>query len=135
MSDHLPPRAPVASLRSLAGDALLELTIRGSSMSPALSDGDAVRVRPDRRALPGDVVLFRRGPAGPLVAHRVLGLYRRRGEWRLVARGDALGRADAPTPWKEVVGRLDVPASPWTRLVALARFAAWGARRARESFR
>ncbi len=97
-------------------------------MGSALPDGSAVRVGA-RRPWPGDVVVVR-SRDGSLVAHRLLGAYRRDGRLRLVTRGDAVARTDAPVCATRLVGVADVSVPAGTRALAAARFAAWAVRAA-----
>ncbi len=96
-------------------------------MGSALADGSVVRVRA-RRAWPGDVVVVR-AHGEHLVVHRLLGFYRQGGQVRLVTRGDAAARADAPVASTRLVGVADVPVPAHARARAATRFAAWAIRR------
>jgi hypothetical protein len=92
-------------------------------MGSALPDGSAVRVGA-RRPWPGDVVVVR-SRDGSLLVHRLLGSYRRDGRLRLVTRGDAVARTDAPVCASQLVGVADVRVRAGARALAAARFAAW----------
>lgn len=118
--------APAGLLRALAAEGPVPVSVRGLSMGGALADGTRLQIH-DRRPLPGDVVVFRSG-GGPLLAHRLLGLYRRRGEWHLVTRGDAADRADPPVRETALVGVADVTVPLRTRLLSIASFLRWAVR-------
>src|SRR6476661_8888754 len=101
MQPKLPPvhQTSVQGLSGFAADGGVQLTIRGSCMSPLINDGASVLVRSRRRYLPGDVIVFRT-PAGDLAAHRLLG-------WRpagLVTKGDHCSIHDAPVQRDAIVG-------------------------------
>jgi len=78
-----------------------ELPLRGSSMTPALCDGDRLEVRPLAQApAPGEIVVARRGQR--LVTHRVVHV-RPDG---VVTRGDACAKDDPPIPPAALLGRV-----------------------------
>ncbi|HEX6850421.1 MAG TPA: S24/S26 family peptidase [Candidatus Polarisedimenticolaceae bacterium] len=100
--------AAISLLGERAGRAVFE--VRGRSMRPTLSDGDAVLVvLADRRIRPGDLAVFRLG--GDAVVHRCVRV-RREG---LVFRGDGREALDPLVAVPEVLGRV----------VALRRSGAW----------
>lgn len=75
---------------------------RGTSMEPALRDGDlvsVVRAHPDRIGV-GDVICYEPEP-GRLVLHRVVA----RGATYFVTRGDALGWVER-VPFARVLGQV-----------------------------
>lgn len=75
--------------------------VRGSSMSPALREGDEVLLTLERApVLPGDVVVTR-GPSGNLILHRVIAS----GPDAVVTRGDACLHDDQPVPPARVLFR------------------------------
>ena len=79
----------------------------GSSMAPAILDGDAITVEPVEagRLRRGDVVLARRGTT--VVAHRLIGRRRRPdGGLALLLRGDAAAGDDSPVPASDLLGRV-----------------------------
>lgn len=83
----------------------LPVQVRGSCMTPLLDDGDILQVHTQRWYWPGDVVVFR-GPAGGYLVHRVLGVYRRAGQWRWLTRADRARYNDAATPHNELLGKV-----------------------------
>lgn len=114
----------------------------GSSMAPAILDGDTITVEPvaAERLRPGDVLLVRRG-AG-VVAHRLVRRSQRTdGGPHVLLRGDAADSDDAPVPATDLLGRVveveraesRTNPSAWrARLMALLRSLA---RRLRRHFR
>jgi hypothetical protein len=74
----------------------------GSSMVPALRDGDRLRIEPVAHGtlMLGDIVVARRGPR--LVAHRLIALR----DGIATTRGDACVQEDAPISQTEIVGRV-----------------------------
>jgi signal peptidase I len=109
------------ALRDLARGEDVTLRVRGDCMEPLFRDGDSVTVRARRAYLPGDVVVFRRR-GGDLAAHRVLGLRRVEGMPALVTRGDRCVEHDAPVPFDEIIGAIQLPVAISTRIVAVSRF-------------
>lgn len=107
----------------------VEVAVRGGSMAPTLASGSRVRVARARSLWPGDVVVFR-SVDGPLVAHRLLGALRRRGEWYLLTKGDAASAFDDFVPVAAVVGTLPVTVSVRRRARALLDFARYALRAA-----
>ncbi len=53
----------------------LLFTVKGNSMLPTLSAGDAVRVNPDRAPALSDLVCFRIPPLPEVFIHRVVAVY------------------------------------------------------------
>lgn len=113
--------AVARALTELAADGGFVATVRGGSMGARLPEGTRVVVRGRRRLLPGDVVVFRNGPA--LVVHRLLGLSRGRRGWRLLTKGDAMRSPDGWVDARRLVGVAEVPCSAADRLAAAAGFA------------
>ncbi len=125
-----------AALAGMAAEAPIELVVRGSSMAPHLREGDRVLIAGATRYRAGDLLVFRNS-VGDLVAHRLLGTRRWRGELRFVLRGDATPAADGLVPLAAIVGRVvggGIPrrlvSVPWhDRLRARWRFLAYVASR------
>ena len=116
ISDHLHD-----ALRQLATEAL-PVRIAGACMHPHVQDGARVRVRAARWYWPGDVVVYRNGQ-GMLVAHRLLGYYRRQGCWRLLIQADTARRPDQGVPLEQVLGKAaEVKINLRQRLWALSRY-------------
>lgn len=124
-SFHLP------ALQSLAAETPLPMRVRGDCMAPLVQDGAWVAIGgPADRYWPGDVVAVRTAGRG-LALHRVLGAYRRRGEWRYLTQGDRALGPDRAVTGAEILGRLNsgdcsprlIQVPPWHRARALGRFA------------
>lgn len=122
-----------AALASMAAESPIELVVRGTSMAPLLREGVRVQIARAARYHPGEILVFRNS-VGDLVAHRLLGTRRSRGELRFVLRGDAAPAADGLVPLAAIVGRVvggEVPRRlvevPWRdRWRARWRFLAYG---------
>src|SRR5262249_25836129 len=80
------------------------IALSGLSMSPALRDGDWLRVTPlvaaEPPPRPGEVVVLNVGAR--LVAHRLVEL---KGGWAWT-RGDACRSSDSPVPAESLLGRV-----------------------------
>jgi len=68
-------------------------------MMPFLRQGDTVSISPGQGCQIGDTVLYRAGEA--LVLHRVV----IKKDGRIISKGDALGRLDAPVTPEQILGR------------------------------
>jgi hypothetical protein len=123
------------ALAAWTREAPLSLELRGGSMAPTLPERGRVRVAAPGHLWPGDILVVA-DAHGQLVAHRLLGAYRRHGR-RLVLRGDAAPSYDAPLAPEQVIGRVVwaegrgalVPVPLGARLRAMAGFAAFVASR------
>jgi len=124
-----------AALAAWTREAPLSLELRGGSMAPTLPEHGHVRVAAPGKLWPGDILVVA-DAHGQLVAHRLLGSYRRHGR-RLVLRGDAAPGFDAPVAADRVIGRVvwaegrgDLEPVPLrTRLRAMTGFAVFVASR------
>lgn len=122
-----------AALAEMAGEAPIELVVRGTSMAPLLAEGSRIQVARAERYRAGDLLVFKNS-VGDLVAHRLLGTRRSHGELRFVLRGDATPAADGLVPLAAILGRVvggEIPrrlfAVPWQdRWRARWRFLAYG---------
>lgn len=84
----------------------------GVSMLPTIFPGAEVELEPSpERVAPGDVLLARVGERR-LVLHRLIEL---RPDGRLLLKGDALGRPDAPVAATSVLGRAVWVSAGWPR--------------------
>jgi signal peptidase I len=80
----------------------LWIKVKGSSMAPALRDGDEVLVAPlSSPPVPGDVVVGRR--RGGVFLHRVV----RSGATAIVTRGDACPAEDPPLELRNILLRAE----------------------------
>jgi hypothetical protein len=118
------------TLRELAREAPLRVTIAGGCMAPGIADGATLEVAPASFYWPGEVIVFRRGD-GRLVAHRVIGF--RLGKW-LFTQADASAAPDSVVKPADVVGRALVKVSIADRARSLAAFARLAASRLRSRF-
>lgn len=101
----------------MAAEAPIEFVVRGTSMAPLLRDGDRLHVAKARTYRAGDLLVFRNS-VGDLVAHRLLGRRRWRGETRYVLRGDASPAPDGAVLAEAILGRVVGGAIP-RRLVVI----------------
>jgi hypothetical protein len=130
--DSEPSISRLLALQALATETPLPMRVRGDCMAPLVQDGAWVAIAgPASRYWPGDVVALRTTGRG-LALHRVLGAYRRRGEWRYLTQGDRALRPDRAVTATEILGRVGggdcsprlIQVPTWHRLRALGRFAA-----------
>jgi signal peptidase I len=85
----------------------VELRMSGSSMRPAIEDGDVITVEPitDDPIRQGDIVLYH-SRFDTAVIHRVVRVERSSSERAVVTRGDAASHNDGPVPIHRVLGRV-----------------------------
>ena len=85
----------------------VELRMSGSSMRPAIEDGDIITVEPitDDPIRQGDIVLYH-SRFDTAVIHRVVRVERPSSERAIVTRGDAASHSDGPVPIHRVLGRV-----------------------------
>jgi hypothetical protein len=122
---------------ALTTGAVVRFSAEGTSMHPAISDGDVITiaaVSPDE-VVRGDVLLYRNDKR--VLAHRVVEVTTRGVERVFRLRGDARDTSDPPVGAEAVVGKVisvsrDGRAAPWRRrarrLRRPARTAASGAK-------
>lgn len=123
------------ALRTALSAKPIAARVNGHCMTPWLRDGATVHLSaPMSFYWPGDVVVVSLG-AGRYAVHRVIGCYRRQGEWRYVTQGDRALRPDPAVTGAQILGRIAggecspevVRVPPWHRLRACARFLAYAA--------
>jgi hypothetical protein len=85
----------------------LEIRMSGSSMSPAIEDGDIITVEPipDSRVSPGDIILYQ-SRYDTAVIHRVIRVERSQSDRSVLTRGDAAAQTDVPVLLEKVLGRV-----------------------------
>jgi signal peptidase I len=85
----------------------IELRMSGSSMVPAIEDGDIITLEPvsDDPIKQGDIVLYH-SRFDTAVIHRVVRLERSSSERCVVTRGDAASHNDTPVPLHRILGRV-----------------------------
>jgi hypothetical protein len=91
---------------ALAMGAVVRFRAEGTSMHPAIHDGDEITVAPISTAevVKGDVLLCRHGHR--MLAHRVVGIIGHGADRCFDLRGDAKAGCDAPVRADAVVGRV-----------------------------
>jgi len=95
------------TMRLLEEGLSVRFRANGSSMRPAIEDGDLITVGPvgEDAIRPGDVILYRRGRRP--IAHRVQRVVvDADGAVAVVARGDGKAADDAPVALDQVLGRV-----------------------------
>jgi len=93
------------SLRSLANEQPIPVTVSGDCMAPLFSDGACLLVSPEKIYWPGDIIVFRRWD-NQLVSHRLLAFYRRHGEMRYLTQPDSGTRHDSPITIDHILGKV-----------------------------
>ena len=85
----------------------VELRMSGSSMSPAIEDGDIITLEPvaEDPIKQGDIVLYQ-SRMDTAVIHRIIRLERSSAERCIVTRGDAASHNDTPVPLHRILGRV-----------------------------
>jgi signal peptidase I len=87
----------------------IEMRMSGSSMRPAIEDGDVITIEPikDEPVRSGDIVLYQsRFDTG--VIHRVVRIERSSAGRLVLTRGDAASQNDLPVPVHRILGRVKV---------------------------
>lgn len=87
----------------------LEIRMSGSSMRPALEDGDVITIEPvsETPLRAGDVVLYQ-SRYDTAVIHRVVRIDRSADERLVITRGDAALQNDPPVPIGRILGRVQL---------------------------
>lgn len=99
------PDRVVSALREWAAETPLAVRIQGDCMAPLLKSGATVHIIRQRFYPPGDVVVVHT-PDGRLLAHRLLGCYRRRRQWRWLTQADSALWPDGAVPMERVLGKV-----------------------------
>jgi len=105
MSKDFFNRKRLAAIRSVAAERPVRVRITGNCMAPHLRDSACVWVQSKRWYWPGDV-LVTRSRFGGLVAHRLIGTYRRHGASRWLTQADSAPRPDCAVTAAEIVGKI-----------------------------
>jgi hypothetical protein len=108
-------------LKEAAADDL-QLALRGDCMTPNLQDGSNIKIRNTGFYWPGDVLVYR-DQHDHLFAHRLLGYYRRQGNWRFLVQADNARRPDMGLQASQVIGKvISAPISLRHRMNAAWRY-------------
>lgn len=129
---RVPASRLLEPLRAIAAESMISARVNGNCMSPLLTDGARIEIRPRRLYLPGDLLAFAHG-SGTFFVHRFLG-YAWAGRLLLVTQADSASRRDGPVDPRQVLGRVcggEVPRRavaipPADRLRAVGLWAKWG---------
>jgi hypothetical protein len=91
-------------------------------MTPGLRNGSNVKVRSTRFYWPGDVLVYR-DRNDQLLAHRLIGYYRREGKWKCLIQADNARRPDSGVLSEQVIGKVvSTPVSLRQRTSAAWRY-------------
>jgi hypothetical protein len=108
-------------LKEVAADDL-QLPLSGDCMTPCLPNGSNIMVRSTGVYWPGDVLVYR-DRDNRLLAHRLLGYYRRQGNWRYLIQADNALRPDMGVVASQVIGKvISTPVSLRHRISAAWRY-------------
>jgi hypothetical protein len=119
-------------LKEAAADDL-QLLLRGDCMTPCLRNGSTIKVRNTGFYWPGDVLVYR-DQHNQLLAHRLLGYYRRQGNWKYLIQADNAPGPDAGVAFAGVIGKvISEPVSLRHRISAAWRYARYAARKLHRS--
>jgi hypothetical protein len=90
-------------------------------MQPVLEDGQRVPITQSSLYLPGDIIVFE-DKFGQVLAHRLLGIFFRKGEIHFLTQADNATGVDAPVCKRQIIGKIRQPISPGKRLSSVGRF-------------
>lgn len=95
------------SRQNLSRSLTVEICMSGSSMSPAIKDGDLVTIEPipDGRINQGDIILYQ-SRFDTAVIHRVVRIERSSNDRTVITRGDAATQNDLAIPFTQILGRV-----------------------------
>jgi signal peptidase I len=95
------------SRQNLSRSLTVEICMSGSSMRPAIEDGDLVTIEPihDGRLNQGDIILYQ-SRYDTAVIHRIVKIERLSNERTVITRGDAATQSDLAVPLNKVLGRV-----------------------------
>jgi signal peptidase I len=95
------------SRQILSKSQTVEICMSGSSMRPAIEDGDLVTIEPiiDGKINQGDIVLYQ-SRFDTAVIHRVIRIERFSSERIVITRGDAASQSDLAIPLAKILGRV-----------------------------
>jgi signal peptidase I len=95
------------SRQNLSSSLTVEICMSGSSMRPAIEDGDLVMIEPisDGRINQGDIILYQ-SRFDTAVIHRVVRIERSSNERTVITRGDAASQNDLAIPLNKILGRV-----------------------------
>ncbi|BAO43704.1 S24 family peptidase [Thiolapillus brandeum] len=119
------PSKTLENLKAFSGETL-HIRIKGHCMAPMLEDGQKVEVKRARSYRAGDILVFADN-RGNLIAHRMLGSFRRAGERRYLTRADNSRNPDASISREQILGKLSQHVSPRQRLHCRTGFVVYAA--------
>ena len=91
----------------LSNNIPLQIRMTGSTMMPAIQDGDVVTVEAirDDGVQTGDIILYH-SIRDTAVIHRVVRVEKSSSEPRVLTRGDAAVQSDIPAPFHRILGKV-----------------------------
>ncbi len=90
--------------QAVQGDCVA-VTVQGDCMAPLIKNDALVRISPARWYWPGDVVVVLAGN-GRYLVHRVIGVYRKSAQIKVVTQADSAPCPDTAVYMDEVLGRV-----------------------------
>ena len=92
-------------VRQLAGDDTVAVTVKGDCMMPWIESDSLVHVTPLNTYWPGDIVVVL-SRQGQYLAHRVIGLYKKQGQVKVLTQADSSFTPDTAVHLNAVLGRV-----------------------------
>lgn len=92
-------------VRQLVGDGSVALTVKGDCMMPWIESNSQVHVTPLNMYWPGDIVVLLT-QHGQYLSHRVIGLYRKQGQVKILTQADSSHQTDTAVPIGSVLGKI-----------------------------
>lgn len=106
----------------------LQLPLRGDCMTPCLNNDSIIDILSADFYWPGDILVYR-DRNDRLLAHRLLGYYRRDGEWKCLIQADNAQGPDMGAYPSQIIGKVvSEKPSVRQRLMAIRRYTAHGLR-------
>jgi signal peptidase I len=117
------------SRQNLARSLTVEICMSGSSMRPAIEDGDLVTIEPiqDGRLNQGDIILYQ-SRYDTAVIHRIIKIERSSNERTVITRGDAASQNDLAVPLNKILGRvkhIERAGEPIKMIQPQSKFSIW----------
>ncbi len=93
------------SLRSLAKEEAIPVSVSGNCMQPLFSDGAFLEIKPAKIYWPGDILVFRRWD-NQLISHRLLSFYYRNGKLKFLTQPDNGPIPDSSISSDQILGKV-----------------------------
>lgn len=105
MKNSLPPVQIHKIIQQLSGSEPITVTVQGECMMPLIQNNSRVQVTSARLYWPGDVVVVL-SPGRQYLVHRVIGVYRRSGTFRILTQADNAVRPDTAVQPDALLGKV-----------------------------